>query len=511
MIEVRYKNEHKVDTESELFKKLLHDHQRLLTKDRTIWGSEAASEAALRLDWIDLPTQSRTMLTQLDSLAAKYRHLRKVILCGMGGSSLGPEVIARTFGKEIFILDSTDPNYISHALHGELENTLVIIGSKSGSTIETASHKAFFEKQFEEKGLNKFEHMLVVTDPDSPLDVSSRASGFTVVNANPNVGGRFSVLGAFGLIPAAIIGIDVSVLLDSALDTRNQLTSEPYPALLAAFAFISETNQYFSITDDSSLMPGLSDWIEQLIAESTGKKGAGLLPVVLEHADDFTSENCLSVSFLGDSDLVVSGDLGSQFFFWEWTAALIGAGLSIDPFNQPNVQESKLASGLLLEQWGNSLPLLGDRGIDGSIAYFEKTENVTELVSAFVQGISHDGYLAVMAYMDRKDDVAIRELRNIIAEKIGKPVTFGWGPRFLHSTGQFHKGGQPNGSFLQITAESDLDIAIPDKDFSFNTLCLAQAIGDQKALMNRNMPTLRLHLMNRKAGIAQLLEIARTL
>lgn len=511
MIEVHYKNENKIDKHSQLYKKLLDAHQRLIAKENTIWGPEAAAEASIRLDWVDLPNESRTLLAQLDALFAKHKHLTHVILCGMGGSSLGPEVIAQTFGKKLFVLDSTDPNYITHSIPSKLENSLVIVGSKSGSTIETASQKSFFEKRFEEAGLNKADHMIIITDPQSPLDIASREAGLTVVNANPNVGGRFSVLGAFGLVPAALIGIDVSVILDSAADTKDSLIINPQPALIAAYAIITGTEQYFSLTDQDSLMPGLSDWIEQLVAESTGKNGVGRLPIVLEKSSDSIAGEYLSVSFSKNSDLVIAGDLGSQFFFWQWVTALIGAGLEIDPFNQPNVQESKLASGVLLDQWANKLPALENHSVDVSIAYFESSENATDLLSTFLQGIASDGYLGVMAYLDRLDDSEIKELRNILASKISKPVTFGWGPRFLHSTGQFHKGGQNNGSFLQITAECQGDYEIPGKNFSFETLMMAQAIGDKNALESRGIRTLRLHLMNRPAGIKQLLEIAKKL
>jgi glucose-6-phosphate isomerase len=511
MIAVQYKDENLVDVNSSLYKKLLDAHERLVIKDNTIWGNEAAAEASVRMDWIDLPSESRVLLPSLDALFAKHKHLTNVVLCGMGGSSLGPEVIAQTFGKSIFILDSTDPNYIAHSLPKVLDKTLVVVGSKSGSTIETASQKAFFEKCFEQSGLNKFEHMIIITDPQSPLDVSSRESGFTVVNANPNVGGRFSVLGAFGLVPASVIGVDVSLILDSALDTKNSLIADPKPALVAAYALITGTEQFFTISDEGSGMRGLSDWIEQLVAESTGKSGVGRLPVVLQHLNDFTDERCLSLSFSGKSDLVISGDLGSQFFFWQWVTALLGAGLSVDPFNQPNVQESKLASGDLLAKWENSLPPLGNEGLDVSIAYFTSSKNVSDALTSFLDSIAVDGYLAITAYLDRIDDEDLTQLQNILATKIGKPVTFGWGPRFLHSTGQFHKGGQPNGSFLQITGDATIDFDIPGKDFTFKTLLMAQAIGDQKALATRGINTLRLHLLNRPAGIKELLEVARNL
>ena len=511
MIEVHYKSENTVDLDSPLYRKLSEAHRRLVDKDNTIWGPDASAEASIRMDWIDLPHESRALLAQLDALFAKHKHLTNVILCGMGGSSLGPEVIAATFGKEIFVLDSTDPNYISHSLNSDWNTTLVVVGSKSGSTIETASQKSFFEGCFEKAGLNRADHMIIVTDPNSPLDISSRAAGLTVVNANPNVGGRFSVLGAFGLVPAALIGIDVSVILDSASDTKNSLINDPHPALLAAYAIITGTDQYFSLCDENSGMPGLSDWIEQLVAESTGKSGVGRLPIVLNRATDSVAGNQLSVTFSGESDLVISGDLGSQFFFWEWITALICAGLAIDPFSQPNVQESKLASGSLLDKWNNSLPVLGNHKTEGSVTYFQNSPSLEKLLTSFLQSIAPDGYLGIMAYLDRQCDAEIKELRNILAVKISKPVTFGWGPRFLHSTGQFHKGGQSNGSFLQITAGFEEDFAIPGKKFTFGTLIMAQAIGDQNALESRGLKTLRLHMLDRSAGIKQLLEFAKKL
>lgn len=511
MIDIKYSKESSIDKNSVLYKTLLDAHLRLIKKDSSIWGADAEAEARVRMDWIDLPNESRSLLAQLDALYAKHRHLKNVVLCGMGGSSLGPEVIAQTYSKKLFVLDSTDPDYVAHALPKELSETLVVVGSKSGSTIETSSQKSLFEKLFRDAGLDKTEHMIIVTDPQSPLDIASRKDGFTVINANPNVGGRFSVLGAFGLVPCALIGIDVSVILDSAAETKEGIIANPESVLSAAYALITGTDQYFSITDENSGMPGLSDWIEQLVAESTGKNGVGRLPIVLKKSTESIGGKYLSLSFAGNSDLVISGDLGSQFFFWEWLTALISAGLSIDPFNQPNVQDSKLASGTLLEQWSNKLPALGKHQLDASIAYFKESGDVASLFSSFIDGIATDGYLGIMAYLDRQENAQITELRNIIASKIGKPVTFGWGPRFLHSTGQFHKGGQPNGSFLQITAESQVDFDIPGKEFGFKTLVMAQAIGDQNALEVRGLRTLRLHLMDRESGIKQLLEIAKKL
>lgn len=257
-------------------------HSRLAKKDSTIWGPAAQAEASVRLNWIDLPESSRDLLPALDALYAKHRDKSNIVLCGMGGSSLGPEVIAQSFKKKLFILDSTDPDYVAHALKGDLAKTVVVVSSKSGSTIETASQRALFEDAFTQAGLAPRNHMVIVTDPDSPLDKQSRAAGYTVINADPNVGGRFSVLSAFGLVPSALIGVDVSVLLDNASDAKNAFLKDSTLVVDIAYLLVYHAGQYLSYTDDGSAMPGLSDWAEQLVAESTGKNQVGRLPVVIE-------------------------------------------------------------------------------------------------------------------------------------------------------------------------------------------------------------------------------------
>ena len=208
------------DRQSALYARISDAHQRLAKKDPTIWGPDAVAEATIRLNWVDLPEQSRDLLPTVDALAAKHRDKKYVVLAGMGGSSLGPEVIAQTYQKQLFILDSTDPHYLQNALSAQLEETLVIVSSKSGSTIETASARAFFAQKFERAGLALSNHMIIVTDPGSPLDKESREQGLSVINADPHVGGRFSVLSAFGLVPSALIGVDISILLDSASDAK---------------------------------------------------------------------------------------------------------------------------------------------------------------------------------------------------------------------------------------------------------------------------------------------------
>ena len=455
MISIKGNAVSKIDRSSEKYTALQAFHERLKSKDSTIWGPQAQAEASIRMNWIDLPESSRDLLPQFDALAAKHRDKSNVILCGMGGSSLGPEVIAQTFSKSLFVLDSTDPG--------------------------------------------------------SPLEKQVREGGFTVVNADPHVGGRFSVLSPFGLVPAALIGVDVSVLLDNASDTKKAFFADSQQMCDIAYLLSYVADQYVAYTDEGSGMPGLSDWIEQLVAESTGKNQVGRLPVVAETSHNGREGNAFTIAFAGNADLVVEGDLASQFIVWEWVTALVGAALAIDPFNQPNVTEAKEQTSALLNEWKGVTPPFTPDLKDGAVEIFGAGKNATDALSHLISQIPEDGYIAIMAYLDRKDDGAVAELRAILADKSGRPVTFGWGPRFLHSTGQFHKGGQQNGVFLQITGEVKNDIAIPGQSYGFATLVAAQALGDGKALASRKYPLLRFNLSNRAMGISELLDAAKSL
>ena len=511
MISIKGNALNKIDRSSSQYKSLQAFHERLMAKDSAIWGAEAQAEASIRMNWIDLPESSRDLLPQFDALAAKHRDKRNVILCGMGGSSLGPEVIAQTFSKKLFVLDSTDPDYVAHALDFDLSKSVVVVSSKPGSTIETASQRALFDGAFKDADLNPAEHMVFVTDPGSPLDKQVREAGFTVVNADPHVGGRFSVLSPFGLVPAALIGVDVSVLLDNASDTKQSFFADSQMMCDIAYLLSFVSDQYVTYTDEGSGMPGLSDWIEQLVAESTGKNEVGRLPVVAETSHNGREGNAFTIAFAGSADLVVEGDLASQFIVWEWVTALVGAALAIDPFNQPNVTEAKEQTSALLNEWKGVLPAFTPELTDGYVEIFGAGKNTTDALTQLIAQVPENGYIAIMAYLDRKDDAAVAELREILADKSGRPVTFGWGPRFLHSTGQFHKGGQQNGAFLQITGDVQKDIAIPGQSYGFKTLVAAQALGDGKALASRKYPLLRFNLTNRAAGISELLDAVKSL
>ena len=501
-----------VDRNSALYKRLVSVHQQIAQKDPSTWGPEAAAEAAVRLNWVDLPETSRTLLPEIDALTAKFRHIKTIVLAGMGGSSLAPEVIAKSFGRELFILDSTDPNYLAHAINGDLASTLVVVSSKSGSTIETASARAVFADAFTKAGLAVTDHMVVVTDPDSPLDGDARTQGLSVINADPHVGGRFSALSAFGLVPSALAGVDVSLLLDAASDCKKDFLADGSQIIDVAWLLTTQTKQYVAFIDSQSGMPGLSDWIEQLVAESTGKSGVGRLPIAAEDLEGAEVGGAFTVSFSSvKADLNVQGELGEHFIFWEWLTALVGAALEIDPFNQPNVTEAKNATSALLTEWGGQLPTFTPEYSDKTVGIFGAGDCVLSALQSFVASVVAGGYISIHAYLDRRDDVRLEELRKVLSLKTGHPVTFGWGPRFLHSTGQFHKGGQQNGAFLQITGDASCDFAIPGSNFGFKTLVMAQALGDNRALGQRKFPLLRLHLQDRSAGITQILEAARSL
>jgi glucose-6-phosphate isomerase len=484
---------------------------RLSKKDFTLWGVQAEPEAQVRLNWIDLPTSSRALLPELDALTAwaRSKSITTIVLAGMGGSSLAPEVIAKYYKRNLTVLDTTDPDQIAAAIPADLLHSLVIVSSKSGSTIETASHKAFFTKVFQDAGLDPAQHFVIVTDPGSPLDKSARADGLRVINADPNVGGRYSALSAFGLVPAALIGVDPSVVIDDAAEAAKTFTEKGSAAVLLAAALFDKGEQDVAFFDSGSDLPGISEWIEQLIAESTGKNEQGRLPIAIESAQSAIGGPGFKIGFsqAATADLTVTGSLGEQFILWEWVTALLGYSLAVDPFNQPNVTEAKERTGSLLSTWN-----------DGKVPHFKAAfeNDLLEIYSASTSptltgqlqslfGYSNH-YFAIMAYLSRGIDNRAPELREIIAEKSGKGTTFGWGPRFLHSTGQFHKGGQHNGAFLQITGANKVDLAIPNQNFSFHTLLMAQALGDGQALSDRKFPVLRIHLKNRGAGLNLLIE-----
>jgi glucose-6-phosphate isomerase len=484
---------------------------KLAAKDATLWGPAAQAEAAIRLNWIDLPLTSRELLPILDALSAWTREIghSDFVLCGMGGSSLAPEVIAAVYKKNLTVLDSTDPEHVKVVLDRDLSKTCFVVGSKSGSTIETASQKSAAEAQLLHQGLDPRNHLVVVTDPGSPLDKESRAAGLRVINADPNVGGRFSALSAFGLTPAALIGVDVSVLIDDAFEAAQSFLLPNSTVVSVAAALAEPTFAYTGFCDAGSTLPGLSDWIEQLIAESTGKDEKGVLPIVTSSPK---SEIFPVISFDEQGEFAVTGSLGEQFIFWEWVTALLGYLMKVDPFNQPNVTEAKEKTGALLDRWkGKGVQNPEPAFNTSAIAVFSDS-TAHSLTDYLRSAITHpNGYIALMAYLHRGVDNEVMQLRELLEKAGKKPVTFGWGPRFLHSTGQFHKGGPKVGSFIQITGATQVQWPIRGRDYGFEVLVMAQALGDNEALAARNYPLVRFHLKERSAGIQELIAAAKEL
>ena len=509
----------------------------LTAHDASLWGPDAEPEASQRLGWLDLPTTSVELLPQLRELAARLAEqgLDHIVLAGMGGSSLAPEVITRTAGVDLTILDSTDPHQVGAALADRLDRTVLVVASKSGGTAETDSHRRAYEQAFRDAGLDDTAvaaRIVVVTDPGSPLHHQATAAGYTVVLADPTVGGRYSALSAFGITPSLLAGADVETLLADARATAAALAGEDNDGVRLGSALGAAAvagRDKLILADNGSGIVGFGDWAEQLVAESTGKLGRGILPVVVEGTD--------APGFLDagpDSNPVVIGDppdgqdvtsvkgsLGGQFFLWEYATVVAGKVLGINPFDQPNVAESKANTTTLLEESGDGpLPEGEPVLVEGAVQVHGDLNHIglgspTDLAGVLrglLDQVGASGYLAVMAYLDRHGDAdAARVRRSLAAAAGGHPVTFGWAPRFLHSTGQFHKGGPQTGVFLQVTGAVERDVDVPGRPFTFGRLQMAQALGDQRALSGRERPVVRLHLTDRTTGVAELLAAAASL
>jgi glucose-6-phosphate isomerase len=399
--------------------------------------------------------------------------------------------------------------------------------------VETDSHRRAYLAAFEAAGLTDIgRRFVIVTDPGSPLAATARELGAHLVLADPEVGGRYSALTAFGLVPAALAGVDVAELLDQAEEFSRSLagpTDNPALALGAALgAAAAGGRDKVALVDDGTGITGLGDWAEQLIAESTGKDGVGILPVVVENptAPGATGLDVLTVTVGGAlgpvevpgggvrPDVAVNGPLGAQFLAWEAATAFAGRVLRINPFDQPNVTESKDNTNRILSA---GLPPPGpDRFTIGAVE-IELTgvalagDGLSGVLASLLREVGPDGYLAVLAYLDRFGDAALAGIRAELARAGGRPVTFGWGPRFLHSTGQYHKGGPRVGAYLQVTGAVTEDLPVPGQPYTFGTLQAAQAAGDRQALVGRDRPLARLHLTDRAAGIEALLAAARAL
>lgn len=485
--------------------------------DGSLWGPDAEEEANKRLGWVEAVAISRPMVDDIYELREKLRAagVNHIVLGGMGGSSLAPEVITRTYGVELTVLDSTDPGQVLSALGDRLETTAVVISSKSGSTVETDSQKRIYEKYFSDAGIDPLERIIVVTDPGSPLDVAARATGYRVFNADPNVGGRYSALTAFGLVPSGLAGVDLNELLDEAESVIVELAvdNEANPGLIlgAAIAGTKPLKDKLGIVPDGTHILGFGDWAEQLIAESTGKLGKGILPVVLDVNSPELSENLPDLQIVrlvgdwddtrevADGEIEIAGSLGAQILVWEYATAVAGRLLGINPFDQPDVESAKIATRALIDNPSKPADpafTTGDIEVRGTADVVDGVSDLAGAISALLSHLPEDGYVSIQAYVDRVAHPGLADLRDAVATRAKRPVTFGWGPRFLHSTGQFHKGGPAVGVFLQITTIEDVDLQIPDRPFTFGQLIRAQADGDASVLADHGRPVLSLTLRN---------------
>jgi len=500
-------------------------------RDATLWGGAAESEAGSRLAWVGLAQESCDLVDEIVGLrdVLADRGCTRVVLCGMGGSSLAPEVICATHGVELTVLDSSDPDYVRRALSDQLERTIVVVSSKSGGTVETDSQKRAYEQALRDADLEPAAHIVVVTDPGSPLDEAAAEAGYRVFHANPDVGGRYSALTAFGLVPSGLAGADIGRLLDEAAAIQPHLERDnaDNPGLrLGALLGVANTTGVDKVVlgDNGSGIPGFGDWAEQLIAESTGKDDKGILPVVVPSLDapnlDPSTPDEVLVTIGADGHgpspasgwgAAVAAPLGAQLLLWEYATVVAGRVIGINPFDQPDVESAKQAARDMLEG-GSSTPSPafadGPVEVHATEGLLTEEKTVADAVRALL-GLLDDerGYLAVMAYLDRAGDRDLAGVRESLAARTGRPTTFGWGPRFLHSTGQYHKGGPPTGVYLQITSEPVQDLEIPGRPFTFGDFISAQAIGDAAVLADHGRPVLRLHLTDHDAGLAVVREV----
>lgn len=547
------------DAADALVEKLVGDAaaSKLSAGDATLWGPDAEPEASKRLAWVTLHETSRPLVDELTALRRELHDdgVDRVVLAGMGGSSLAPEVICATrsggaIGGEfpLVVLDTTDPMQVSDALAGDLSRTVLVVSSKSGGTVETDSQRRVFAEVFEANGIDAASRMVVVTDPGTKLAELARDQGYRkLIEADPGVGGRYSALTAFGLVPSALTGVDVGALLDEAAAVAPELArdSADNPAIRLAAAMAAAHGggaEKVVLADTGSGLVGFGNWAEQLIAESTGKQGTGLLPVVVEGSPDADPGSAPGFGDHGSdatavavgpaesgAQVSVTGTLGGQFLLWEHAVALAGRLLGINPFDQPDVESAKQATRDLLAAAGDGsggdggaaaddAPIATDGPVEiraaGDASWLGTPDTVIDAIQALVDAAPDHGYIAIQAYLDRLDDASFATLRPELAKATGLQTTFGWGPRFLHSTGQYHKGGHQNGVFLQITGSVADDLAIPGQPFTFGTLEHAQARGDAGVLAAAKnggtpRPVLRLHLADRAAGLVALANAVR--
>jgi len=495
---------------------------RLWRRDSSLWSATPVPELEDRLGWLELP---RTMLGEVAALRAFADQVRgagldRVALLGMGGSSLAPEVFQRSFGNadgfpELLVLDSTHPAAVAAAASVlDPRRTLFVVSSKSGGTLETMSLFRFFWDRCQGRTEDPGQHFVAITDPGSSLEALARERGLRQVFPGlPEVGGRYSALSLFGLLPAALIGVDLERLLASARDAMTacqQTSGNPgleLGAALGELALAGRDKLTFAVSPALAAFP---DWLEQLIAESTGKDGRGIVPVVgepLAEPERYGQDRVFfALSLPGeavDDDrlgrLAAAGhpllcvtlddpyDLGAQIFLWEVAVAAASVVLGVHPFNQPDVQ---LAKEMAKRAMASSGVAASTRGPGATAA--DQARLLLELL-----GDARGGdYLAIQAFLARGPELdrALAELQGVVRDRSRLAVTVGYGPRFLHSTGQLHKGGPASVVSLQLVDSPALEVTVPETDATFNRLVAAQARGDADALRSRGRRVLQLDL-----------------
>jgi transaldolase / glucose-6-phosphate isomerase len=495
--------------------------RRVWRRDESLWGGPGMTEIANRLGWL---TISDALLEEADDLLAFAHGLaadgyKDAVLLGMGGSSLAPEVMRQSFGPvkgalKLHVLDSTDAGEILDVESKlDLEHTIFIVSTKSGGTIETLSLAKYFEDRL---GGDAGEQFIAITDPGSSLVDLAEAHGWRrVFLADPDIGGRYSALSHFGMVPAALAGIDIRAILERAQVAEQRCqpheqsvdNSGLWLGLLVGELALRGRDKLTFVVDEPISSFGL--WAEQLVAESTGKHGKGILPVAgeplgppdsyaddrvflhLRNAENADSDRDAAIQALGEAGhptVVVNvddaNDLGSLFFFAEFATAVAGWVLEINPFDQPNVQEAKDNTGKVLEGYAKERRLPEAEDADDAA------------LKALLDKLEPGRYLAIMGYLEPSEefDSAVGGLRSAVLKKAHVATTYGYGPRFLHSTGQFHKGGPKTGVFLQLIHDDDRDAEVPEAGYSFTTLKNAQAIGDLHTLRDHGLPAERVRL-----------------
>jgi len=528
---------------------------RIWIKDWSVWASDP-TEIADRLGWLNAPEEASRNEPEYTAFADKVRRdgFRQALLLGMGGSSLAPGVFGAVFKTkrgflDLQTLDSTDPAAVLRAKASvPPKKTVFIVSSKSGTTIETLSFlKYFYNESLVTSGdRTAGARFAAITDPGTPLEKTARENGFLAVfHGNPEIGGRFSALSAFGLVPAALKGIDLKKLLKSAGWAASLCRIEDDPrrnfgAYLGTILAVLAQEGMDKITIISS--PGLrrlADWLEQLIAESTGKRGLGILPVIETDAGLSGAYGpdrvFVSLELEGDDSVVhsarplrVSGfplitvglktthELGSQFFLWEFAAAVAGFHLGINPFDQPDVEAAKKKTQefLTIFKERGALPQEKPKLLEKGIGIFSDltTLSLKDYLKAFL-GLARPGdYFSILAFLDPTPETAasLDQIAGKLRARTRNTVTWGFGPRFLHSTGQLHKGDSGKGLYIQLTAGDAKDVPIPDSlgtnrsSLTFGVLKAAQARGDYEALKSLGRRILRLHLnTDALRGLAQ--------